>query len=158
MMMIVEEQKNDLWDKFNNLIVSYFETKKAELDLRDKAESILRLSHSVPSRTFHKNSKDQLGELYDDIEKALMIIRNDTCIFSALVKLIDQDKSLDKTFNLDWLSNDLIHFLLPSFTSPTDYYMQSLNQFKPLLSVLENLTFIANIFREERTSNKQNIH
>ena len=150
----MRDERIKFLDEFDKVAVSLFEVKNVELYLRDQVKALIQPTYSFPSRHICLNSQDQLEEAYNSIMRALFIIRDETNIFRILVELIDKGKIPDKTFNLDWLANDIVHFLLFEFTSSEDNYMKCLTQFEPLLNVT-SLLLIANFFRQAQTNNRQ---
>jgi len=92
-------------------------------------------SKEIPAmRYFCIESKNYLRELYNPLICALSIMKNDSEVFSFIVRMIGKKKGLNES-RLWLLANDIVLFLLADFTSPENYATHCVTLFKPLIGV-----------------------
>jgi hypothetical protein len=85
-------------------------------------------------RYYCDSSAKHLGDIEISLMRFLLIIRDNAKVFQHLGEAIDNSERLNEVTR-DFISDDIVFFLLADFTSPETYAINCLSQFKPLIDV-----------------------
>lgn len=153
---IAKTKRDKLWSSLNQSLEQYFKEKINELYLRDMAKSIASLDpipmpSMKPPKTIPKSSQKSsksypmlryfccdsakyLGDIYTSLMRVLLIIRDNAAVFKFIGNVIDKSTTLSES-TLDFIADDIVFFLLADFSSPENYAVHCLSQFKQLIAV-----------------------